>query len=169
MVSKEEILKLLEQVRDPEIPLLSVIDMGIIRDVLIENCPDHSDASDTTRVVVKITPTYSGCPAMHLIEEEVLATLHANGFPSAKVEVVLSPAWTTEWLSAAAREKLKASAIAPPAAIENGLVQFPPKKIACPFCNSKKTELRSEFGCTACKSLCFCKECNQPFEYFKSL
>ena len=160
MQSKAEILKFLENVRDPEIPALSVVDMAIVREIAI----------DGSAVTVTITPTYSGCPAMHMIEEEIVAELTTHGFSPVKVISALSPAWTTDWLTPEAKEKLRTSAIAPPLHLENdGLVQFPPKKLACPFCASTSTELRSEFGSTACKSMYFCKACHQPFEYFKSI
>jgi len=158
---REEVWAILEQVRDPEIPVLSVVELGIVRDVEV----------DGDRVVVAITPTYSGCPAMRDIERGVVGALAAHGL-SATVRTVFSPAWTTDWMSDAAREKLRSYGIAPPGRTEAGpLVTLMRRAapIACPFCGSPNTATRSEFGSTACKSLHFCDACHQPFEHFKAI
>lgn len=155
-----EIYRLLEQVRDPEIPLLSVVDMAIIRQVEVQ--PEV--------VTVTITPTYSGCPAMDMIAQDIRRTLTESGIKRVEIRTQLSPAWSTDWMSDIAKEKLRQSAIAPPGKVaDEELVPFPRKKIACPFCDSKQTKLQSEFGSTACKALYFCDACHQPFELFKAI
>ena len=158
----------LQTVPDPEVPVVSVVELGIVRDVRI----------DGDAVTVVITPTYSGCPAMREIERDVLAALHARGWGDARVETVFSPAWTTDWMSDATREKLRAYGIAPPgagrAAAGETLITLrrrgaEPETVACPFCGSTDTALRSAFGSTACKALHFCNACRQPFEEFKAI
>lgn len=140
---------LLETVVDPEIPVLTVADLGIIRDVhLIEN-----------GVEVVITPTYSGCPAMHMIEVQIMAALKEAGFEDVKIRTVLSPAWTTAWITEEGMAKLEKFGIAPP--IKNQEVPN------CPQCGSAATKLLSQFGSTACKSLWQCQECKEPFDHFK--
>ena len=150
---------ILESVCDPEIPVLTVVDMGIIRDVKMQG----------EAVEVVITPTYSGCPAMNMIEVNIRAALQENGYERVKITTVLSPAWTTEWLSPEGREKLRDYGIAPPvedSADKNAL--FPEEKIIpCPQCNSKNTVMVSQFGSTACKAMYKCKDCLEPFDYFK--
>jgi len=148
--------KLLENVRDPEIPVLSLSDLGILRGV-------HREGD---RVRVVITPTYSGCPAMRAIEDEVRATLAAAGHAEVAVETRLSPAWTTAWIAAEGRAKLRAYGIAPPVAgtADEGLPE-----VECPQCGSRDTRCISEFGSTACKALYQCQACREPFDYFKCL
>lgn len=154
----------LDEVMDPEVPALSVVDLGIVRGV---------DVDADGAVTVSVTPTYSGCPAMDVIEADITAALRAGGWPNVRVRRVYSPAWTTEWLSASAREKLAAYGIAPPArsAAAESLVILKRREtpVACPFCASTNTAMRSEFGSTACKSVMFCSSCQQPFELFKAI
>lgn len=165
---KARILALLDSVPDPEIPVISIRELGILRDVLFDG--------DTVEVI--ITPTYSGCPAMYAIEEDVLAALAAAGIDNARVRMVLSPVWTTDWMSVAAREKLRRYGIAPPGPVprdEQGAqvvkMHFvkarAPVLPACPLCGSPNTELLSEFGSTSCKALYRCVSCREPFDYFK--
>lgn len=152
----------LNLVPDPEVPALSVVELGIVRDVEI----------DGDAVTVVVTPTYSGCPAMHAIEHDVLGALAAHGIRDARVRTVYAPAWTTDWMSDAAREKLRAYGIAPPGRAEQqGLVTIARRRqaAACPFCGSSNTTLTSEFGATACKALHVCHDCTQPFEEFKAI
>ena len=161
--SRDEILAILDTVMDPEVPVLSVRELGIVRDVRI-------DASGTVRVVV--TPTYSGCPAIRVIEQDIESALHEAGVEDVRIETVYSPAWTSDWIPAEARAKLKAYGIAPPAPASTGdLVQLlrAPRTPQCPYCDSHDTEVRSEFGSTACKSICWCRACRQPFEEFKGI
>ena len=157
--------EVLRDVLDPEVPALSVVDLGIVRDIEV-------DGDD---VVVTVTPTYSGCPATHEIEREILAALARAGHPRATVRTVHSPAWTSDWISDDGRRKLREYGIAPPgpaSAEEAMLVSITPRSratVPCPFCGSARTTLKSEFGSTACKALLFCDECRQPFEAFKAI
>lgn len=154
--SKTQILRHLEAVKDPEIPVLDIVEMGIVRDV---------EVSDNS-VLVVITPTYSGCPAMKTIEDEIVAVLNERGYDNVTTKTIFSPTWTTEWLNDETRAKLKAYGISPPERLTGGTGT---KKVCCPFCDSARTELRSEFGSTACKALYYCQECEQPFEHFKCI
>jgi len=158
-ITKDEVYNILEQVKDPEIPVLTILDMGVIRDIKL----------DGEEVEVVITPTYSGCPAMDMIEVEIKSVLQENGFQNPKVTTVLTPAWTTEWLSENGRKKLKEYGIAPPAEPskdKNALFQDE-QKVQCPQCDSYDTKLVSQFGSTPCKSLYKCNNCLEPFDYFK--
>ena len=146
-------------VTDPEIPVLGIADLGVLRDVRIEN--------GTVEAI--ITPTYSGCPAMNLIALEIGLALEKAGFPHHKVTTVLSPAWTTDWMTEEGKAKLKAYGIAPPAAKAGRRALFGEDKVACPHCGSADTHRISEFGSTACKALWRCKACAEPFDYFKCL
>lgn len=150
---------LLEEVRDPEIPVLTIADLGVLRDVRL----------DAGRVTVVITPTYSGCPAMRTIEQDVVRTLGAAGYDDVTVETRLAPAWTTDWLSAAGRRKLREVGIAPPAVASTDKRSLRAERVACPRCDSTETERVSEFGSTACKALWRCRACLEPFDYFKCL
>ncbi len=158
---ESEIFNLLKEVKDPEVPVLDITDLGVLRKVDLED----------GLVEVTITPTYSGCPAMEMIEQEIIACLNNHGYPDVKVTTVLSPAWTTDWMSEEGKTKLKAYGIAPPEkATEDKSSIFPErKKIECPQCNSKNTEMISQFGSTACKALYKCLDCKEPFDYFKCL
>lgn len=162
--SREELLALLDTVMDPEVPVLSVRELGIVRDV---------ELHEAGGVTVVVTPTYSGCPAIRVIEHDILAALERAGCHDARVRTVYTPAWTTDWIAPAAKAKLKAYGIAPPGAASVGgdLVQLlrtrPPAQ--CPYCDGYETEVRSEFGSTACKAICWCRSCRQPFEEFKAI
>ncbi|MGB0862849.1 MAG: 1,2-phenylacetyl-CoA epoxidase subunit PaaD [Saprospiraceae bacterium] len=160
-VTKEAIFKILEVVSDPEIPVLSVVDMGVIRDINLDN----------NQIEVIITPTYSGCPAMNVIEIEILATLKMNGFENVKVKTVLSPAWTTDWLTERGRQRLLEYGIAPPAkgTVDKNALFPEDRVVACPQCQSENTKMISQFGSTACKSMYKCKDCLEPFDYFKCI
>jgi ring-1,2-phenylacetyl-CoA epoxidase subunit PaaD len=142
---------------DPEIPVLTIADLGVLRDVVLDD--DH--------VEVAITPTYSGCPAMNMIALEIEVALERAGFRHPKVRTVLSPAWTTEWMSDEGRRKLRAYGIAPPLPSNSRRALFGEQAVACPQCGSENTELLSEFGSTSCKALWRCKACREPFDYFK--
>ena len=142
---------------DPEIPVLTIADLGVLRDVIVDG--DHAE--------VVITPTYSGCPAMNMIALEIEIALERAGFRRPKVRTVLSPAWTTDWMSEEGRQKLRAYGIAPPQASGSRRTLFGEQAVACPQCGSEKTELLSEFGSTSCKALWRCKSCREPFDYFK--
>ena len=161
--SREEVLAILQEVKDPEIPVISVVEMGIVRDIRwdVESATLH----------VQITPTYSGCPAMKMIEQEVAEALQRSGYSRVVVDLVFAPAWTTDWMGPEAREKLRKYGIAPPGALSDSLIAIGAKRasVECPFCRARDTELRSEFGSTACKSFFYCKACLQPFEHFKPI
>jgi ring-1,2-phenylacetyl-CoA epoxidase subunit PaaD len=146
------------QVVDPEIPVLTIADLGVLRDVAV---------SDDGRVEVAITPTYSGCPAMNMIALEIELALERAGIRKPKIRTVLSPAWTTDWLSDDGRRKLREYGIAPPIAASSRRALFGEQQVACPQCGSDNTELLSEFGSTSCKALWRCKSCREPFDYFK--
>ena len=157
---RDEILRWLEEVKDPEVPVLSVRELGVLRDVEVTD----------EAVVVVMTPTYSGCPAMHAMEAEVLSTLERHGVPNARVRTVYSPAWTTDWLSTEAKAKLAAYGIAPPGPVDDDLVPLRRRAtVECPYCHSPNTIMRSDFGSTACKAILFCNSCHQPFELFKAI
>ena len=148
---------------DPEVPVLSVIDLGIVRDV----------AQDEGGLSVTLTPTYSGCPATEAIEHAVVAALQDAGLGPVRIRTQLSPAWTSDWISAAGREKLREYGIAPPGCVQHGAqtpqtLRFMPR-VACPRCASDRTERLSAFGATACKALYRCLACREPFEYFKPI
>lgn len=158
-IQKEDIYNILEQVSDPEVPVLSIIDLGVVRDVLI--------TEELLEVV--ITPTYTGCPAMDMIEVEIKAMLQEHGFEKVKVRTILSPAWTTDWLSESGKQKLLDYGIAPPqgSAKSKRALFSEESGIICPQCKSTNTEMISQFGSTACKSQYKCLDCEEPFDYFK--
>ncbi len=160
--SRAELFELLDRVKDPEVPVLSVVELGIVRD---------AEATDDG-IVVTITPTYSGCPAMREIEEDIRSALVDAGLGPVELRTVYSPAWTTDWIGVEARAKLAAYGIAPPGeARDAGVITLRRRAAAvpCPYCGSNATEQRSEFGTTACKSIWWCRDCRQPFEQFKAL
>jgi ring-1,2-phenylacetyl-CoA epoxidase subunit PaaD len=154
-----DIWALLDQVPDPEIPVISIVELGIVRDV----------AADGETTEVQITPTYSGCPAMFMIEGQIRETLGAHGYPNPKVRTVLSPAWTTDWLTDGAKEKLRAYGIAPPpkTSASKRALRGLDTTVHCPRCGSENTGWISPFGSTPCKALYRCNDCQEPFDYFK--
>src|SRR5437016_4637193 len=145
------------QVVDPEIPVLTIADLGVLREVEVHD----------GRVEVAITPTYSGCPAMNMIALEIELALERAGFGRPTVRTVLSPAWTTDWMSEDGRNKLREYGIAPPQASNSRRALFGEQQVTCQQCGSQNTELLSEFGSTSCKALWRCKSCREPFDYFK--
>jgi ring-1,2-phenylacetyl-CoA epoxidase subunit PaaD len=162
--SRDEVLAILDGVMDPEVPVLSVRELGIVREVSID---------DLGAVTVTVTPTYSGCPAIRVIEEDITAALHGAGIADVAIRTTYAPAWTSDWIPESARAKLKAYGIAAPGPVDSGggLVQLMRARTAaeCPYCSSRDTEVRSEFGSTACKAVCWCRACGQPFEEFKAI
>jgi ring-1,2-phenylacetyl-CoA epoxidase subunit PaaD len=167
-VNAEQVWTWLNEVPDPEIPVISVVDLGIVRGVEV-------DAAGGA-CVVTITPTYSGCPAMGVIAEDVEAALRAHGLDRVRIVTRLSPAWTTDWMSAAGKDALKGYGIAPPvqqvvdiSALTRGMKRhaIEPPAVACPHCGSRRTRLTSQFGSTPCKALYGCLDCREPFDYFK--
>jgi len=156
----ENIRHLLQQLPDPEIPVLTIADLGILQDV------SHHDG----RIQVVITPTYSGCPAMQTIEQDILAVLGENGYENVRVKTRLSPAWTTDWLSTAGREKLLKYGIVPPVvSASKRSLRSTEIQVQCPQCQSSNTRTISEFGSTPCKALYKCNDCLEPFDYFKCI
>ncbi len=148
------------QVVDPEVPVLTIEDLGVLRDVRI---------ADDGFVDVDITPTYMGCPAMGVFTMDIETELAKAGFGKVRINTVLSPSWTTDWLTEEAREKLRDYGIAPPAGKASRRALFGDDEVTCPRCSSKNTEKVSEFGSTACKALWRCKACSEPFDYFKCI
>lgn len=163
-VIEQEIWKLLESVSDPEIPVLSVIDLGIIRSVTIKE--QHSDSANY-QLVITITPTYTGCPAMDMISNQISSRLMEAGYQSFEIKQTLKPAWTTDWLTEVGKEKLISYGIAAPVGKSFDNSRLSNLKISCPQCGSENTNLISEFGSTACKALFKCLACLEPFDYFK--
>jgi ring-1,2-phenylacetyl-CoA epoxidase subunit PaaD len=145
------------EVTDPEIPVLTIADLGVLRDVAVRG----------DSVEVTITPTYSGCPAMNMIALEIELALARAGIRNPTIKTVLSPAWTTDWMSAEGRAKLKDYGIAPPRPGAGRRALFGTEEVACPRCGSSRTELLAEFGSTSCKALWRCTQCREPFDYFK--
>jgi ring-1,2-phenylacetyl-CoA epoxidase subunit PaaD len=155
-----------ETVTDPELPMLTLADLGVLREV----------AEDGGTVIVSITPTYTGCPAMDTMRDDLVRALNRAGFPDAEVRTVLQPAWSTDWISAAGRRKLAAAGIAPPRAAPRPVagpiplvLGQPPDPVRCPHCGSGRTRLVSYFGATACRSLHRCEACREPFEHVKEI
>ena len=159
MANEKEIWQILEEVKDPEIPVLSVLDMGIVRSV----------KADEDQINVVITPTYSGCPAMDVIAMDIRLKLMEKGYRHVFVQQQLSPAWTTDWMTEEGKQKLKAFGIAPPDQKPQfcATEMFREVVVQCPRCNSYHTELISQFGSTACKAIYRCLSCKEAFDYFK--
>lgn len=162
--SKEDIWDLISEVTDPEIPVLTIVDLGIARSVELE---------DET-FIIRITPTYSGCPAMKAIEDEIEKTLRTNGIQNFEVRKDFSETWTTDWMSDDAKKRLKEYGIAPPGKTDTEedflkTLKGSSRVIPCPYCDSTNTELQSEFGSTACKAQYYCHDCDEPFEHFKCI
>jgi ring-1,2-phenylacetyl-CoA epoxidase subunit PaaD len=161
-LTREELFAVLDEVMDPEVPALSVVELGIVRDVEIGG----------EGVTVTVTPTYSGCPAMTVIERDIEGALRAQGVVHVEIRTSYSPAWTTDWIAADAREKLRAYGIAPPGPADHDApiaIGRRRPSVRCPYCGSGDTQMRSEFGSTACKAIHVCTSCNQPFEEFKAI
>ena len=157
------IWELMKQINDPEIPVISIVDLGIVRDVEVNSAAGN-------QATITITPTYSGCPAMDVIGMNIRMKLLEHGFKNAIVKTILSPAWTTDWMSNAGKEKLKAFGIAPPNPSQSVCepATFQEEEIVqCPNCSSFHTKMISRFGSTACKALYRCEDCSEPFDYFK--
>jgi ring-1,2-phenylacetyl-CoA epoxidase subunit PaaD len=155
------LLDILDEVKDPEIPVLSLVDLGVVRDVQITS----------EGPIVTITPTYSGCPAMKVMEEDIRARLMVAGYKGVDVRTVLSPAWTTDWITEKGRRELQEYGIAPPeqATSDKNALLGHPKQVTCPLCKSRNTAMLSQFGSTPCKALYKCQDCLEPFDYFKCI
>jgi ring-1,2-phenylacetyl-CoA epoxidase subunit PaaD len=161
-ITEEHIRALLSEIPDPEIPVISIVELGVVRRIHL---------IDDTSIELNITPTYSGCPAMKHIEDDVRKKLIENGFTTVKINMVFSPAWTTDWLTEEAKNKLQKYGIAPPehSTEDKSWLTGKPKSVTCPRCKSKNTRLISQFGSTACKALYQCQDCLEPFDYFKCI
>lgn len=165
LISQDKIWSWLEEVFDPEIPVLNIVEMGIVRDIEIES----------EMVTIKITPTYSGCPAMNAIEMEIHKKLNEKGIESFRVLTDYKETWTTDWMTNEAKQKLKEYGIAPPDKTDVDSDDYmvglknSQKIVPCPYCDSTDTKLQSEFGSTACKAQYYCNSCDQPFEHFKCI
>lgn len=158
---------------DPEIPVLTIEDLGILRNVTVTKEPGAADGGMVPAVQVTITPTYSGCPAMDAIREDLTTAFNRAGYPRVDVELVLSPAWTTDWMSESGKAKLQQYGIAPPsgraaAGGHSGPVRLS-LAVKCPQCSSLNTKELTRFGSTSCKALYVCQDCKEPFDYFKVL
>jgi ring-1,2-phenylacetyl-CoA epoxidase subunit PaaD len=153
MDNVKKIWQILSAVTDPEVPVLTILDLGVVRDVKIND----------EEIEIVITPTYTGCPAMDMISMDIKLKLLENGFKNFKITSVLSPAWTTDWMSEDGKRKLKEYGIAAP----NKTYDIASDGVECPLCNSLNTKLISQFGSTACKALYQCQDCMEPFDYFK--
>ncbi len=163
MITEEAVWQALDEVKDPEIPVVSVVEMGIVREVTVST--DTAGQS----VHVKMTPTFSGCPALDVMRDEMEARLQQLGAADVKVETVLYPPWTTEWISPEARQKLKNFGLAPPPRHDGNLMITFYEEVACPYCDATNTIVRNTFGSTLCRAIYYCNNCQQPFEQFKAL
>lgn len=159
MASEQDIWRILEEVKDPEVPVLSIVDLGIVRSV----------STQADQIDITITPTYSGCPAMDVINMDIRLKLLEKGFKNIHIRQSLSPAWTTDWMSEEGKQKLKAFGIAPPNPKQQfcNTEMFAEEAVQCPRCGSYHTRLVSQFGSTACKAMYQCQECKEAFDYFK--
>lgn len=158
-ISSERIWQALEGIPDPEIPVVSITDMGMVRDVQV----------DGERVTVTFTPTFSGCPALHVIRDSIGQAVRDLGVENVEVKSTLTPPWTTDWMNADARERLRQYGIAPPAPAGEGLITLEAEPTRCPRCGSLNVNLTASFGSTLCKRLYVCGSCKEPFEGFKSV
>lgn len=157
--TESSVWQVLHLIPDPDIPVLDIVELGVVRSVSILS---------EKKVVVTITPSYSGCPAMGFFKDQIKSSLQECGFQEVEIKINLSPAWTTEWMSDIAKAKLKAHGIAPPENDAEGEFLFSKhKRVTCPKCGTKDSKLISQFGATPCKALWYCNTCEQPFEYFK--
>ena len=170
---RQQVLAILETVSDPEVPVLSVIDLGIVREIIVLPA---SQRGISWGLQILITPTYTGCPAIDVMNINMRMALLEAGFTNITIKQVLSPAWTTDWMSENGKEKLKAYGIAPPSGVAAvgpaggaAPISIRPRNLACPRCGSKNTERLSAFGSTACKALHRCLDCREPFEHFKPI
>ena len=157
--SINHIEEILATVMDPEVPVLSVVDLGVIRNI--------DFIANSENAVITITPTYSGCPAMDVISMQIKMSLITAGYKNITIKQVLSPAWTTDWMTENGKQQLKAYGIAAPVGKSFDNAYLEDLHIECPQCNSKNTVLESQFGSTACKALFKCTDCKEPFDYFK--
>lgn len=155
----QEAWKLLETVKDPEIPVVSIVELGIIRAV--------SEADGTIEVLM--TPTFSGCPALYAMQSDILRVLEEAGYLDVRIKTTHDPAWTSDWITPEARAKLKNFGLAPPPVHNGNFAILLLDSVACPYCGAEDTELKNSFGSTLCRAIFYCRVCQQPFEQFKPL
>jgi ring-1,2-phenylacetyl-CoA epoxidase subunit PaaD len=155
----DEIWRALDEVMDPEIPVVSMVEMGIVRDVQMEG-----DA-----VIVSMTPTFAGCPALDVMRDAIVEKLHGMGIEHVQVKTVLAPPWSSDWITEPARAKLKAFGLAPPPIHGGNVALYFDETVVCPYCNSTNTRVTNNFGPTLCRAIYYCRNCQQPFEKFKPL
>jgi len=162
ILNEEQIWELMHQIPDPEIPVIDIVELGVIRKVKLNN---------KSSVEITITPTYSGCPAMKQMEDDIRKQLNEAGFSEIKINTVYNPPWTTDWITQEAKVKLNNYGIAPPehSSIDKGVLLGRERIVKCPRCSSTSTQLVSQFGSTACKALYKCSDCLEPFDYFKCI
>lgn len=156
----DAIWKALDEITDPEIPVVSLVEMGIVRDVKID--PDNG-------VILTITPTFSGCPALEVMKTDIVERLKAMGVERIAVQMTYAPPWTTDWITESARAKLKQLGLAPPPVHGGNFEIMLMDAVTCPYCGSERTSLRNSFGSTPCRMIYTCNNCQQPFEQFKPL
>jgi len=159
LFNKERIMEILSEIPDPEIPVLSILELGMIRNVTLLN----------ETINIDFTPTYTGCPATDMIKSDILTALNNEGYTKCNINVVIDPVWNTDWISDVAKEKLRAYGIAPPekSSYDKHGLMLEPDQVHCPRCRSTNTDMLNHFGSTACKALYKCKDCLEPFDYFK--
>jgi ring-1,2-phenylacetyl-CoA epoxidase subunit PaaD len=160
VITIETLWNVLDEVKDPEIPVVSLVEMGIVRGVVLLS--EHA-------VEVTITPTFSGCPALQVMKTDIVSRLHELGIENVEVKIVLSPRWTTEWISEEAHAKMRALGLAPPPRHNGSFEVTLLDTVTCPYCGSQNTSLRNSFGSTPCRMIFVCNACHQPFEQFKPL
>lgn len=155
----DQIWDILSEIKDPEIPVVSLVEMGIVRAVALQG----------EKITISLTPTFSGCPAMQMMQDEVSRRLQEAGVPEIEIKIIHRPAWTTEWITPEAREKLEAFGLAPPPRHQGNISLALLDVVACPYCGSTDTRLKNSFGPTLCRAIFYCNTCRQPFEQFKPL
>lgn len=158
-LTAEKIWSLLEEIKDPEIPVISVVELGLVRSVGVED----------GEVIIAMTPTFIGCPALDVMKSEIERQIRQAGAERVQVKVVYSPPWSTEWITTEGREKLKGFGLSPPPRHAGDIDLALLETAACPYCDSQDTSLKNSFGPTACRAIYFCNSCRQPFEQFKPL
>ena len=158
-MNTEKVWEALAEVTDPEIPVVSLVEMGIVRRITL----------DENAIAVTITPTFSGCPALHVMKQDIITRLHGLGCANVTVETVLHPPWSSDWISDEGRRKLKAFGLAPPLRHGGNIAVTFYEPVACPYCDSTNTSVKNEFGPTLCRAIYYCNDCQQPFEQFKPL
>lgn len=159
VLTAEDIWTALDEIHDPEIPVVSLVELGIVRDVQVFD----------QRVSVTLTPTFAGCPAFELMKALVREKLIVLGFDHVEIKLNLTPPWTSDWMTDTARAKIEKIGLAPPPRHGGNVLLFFPENVACPYCGSSKTRIKNSFGPTLCRAIWFCTNCHQPFEQFKPL